>query len=259
MAEQRDTLVETEDFVRSQLPPPPARVLEVGCGDGRLAQALAAAGYSVTAIDPRAPSGAIFRQVTLEAFDSEERFDAAVAIVCLHHIADVGAAVGKIASLLTPRGRLIVEEFAKERFVERSTAEWYWSQRNVGNDFERWLRDWIEDHADVHEFATIDPQLERQFVRRDFTRVPYLHLYDLDPAVEPVERALIARGEIEATGIRYVGERRGRPPRSAMRSVGRCVGRSSRARMPRTGSGAVTGEPARPFAQWARDHADGFR
>jgi ubiquinone/menaquinone biosynthesis C-methylase UbiE len=207
MTAQRDTLVETEDFVGSQLPPPPARVLEVGCGDGRLARALAAAGYRVTAIDPRAPAGAIFRQVTLEAFDSEQPFDAAVAIVSLHHVADVGSAVRKIAGLLTPRGRLIVEEFAKERFVERSTAQWYWSQRNLGKDFERWLRDWIDEHADVHGFATILPHLERQFVQRCFAHVPYLHLYDLDPAVEPLERALIARGEIEATGIRYVGEK----------------------------------------------------
>jgi SAM-dependent methyltransferase len=207
MAAERETLVGTEDFVRSQLPPPPARVLEVGCGDGRLAMALAAAGYRVTAIDPRAPVGAIFRQVTLEAFDSAEPFNAAVAIVCLHHVAEVGSAVRKIAGLLTPRGRLIVEEFAKERFVEPSTAQWYWRQRNVGTDFERWLRDWIEEHADVHEFATIRLHLERQFVRRYFAHVPYLHLYDLDPAVEPLERALIARGEIEATGIRYVGEK----------------------------------------------------
>ena len=39
-------------FVRSALPPPPARVLEVGAGDGELAAALLAAGYDVVAIDP---------------------------------------------------------------------------------------------------------------------------------------------------------------------------------------------------------------
>ena len=201
-----DALAGTDDFVRAQLPPPPARVLEVGCGDGRLARALADAGYRVTAIDPRAPAGTIFRQVTLEAFDARERFDAAVAIVSLHHIADPGLAVRKIGGLLTRRGRLIVEEFAKERFIDRPTAEWYWRQRKAGDDFERWLSEWIDAHSDMHPFAAIHASLEQHFAGRYFARVPYLHSYDLDPAVEPIERTLIARGEIQATGTRYVGE-----------------------------------------------------
>jgi len=41
-------------FVRGALPPPPARVLEVGAGSGELAAALREAGYDVVAIDPAA-------------------------------------------------------------------------------------------------------------------------------------------------------------------------------------------------------------
>jgi len=40
-------------FVRANLPDPPARVLEIGAGDGRLGRALRAVGYDVLAIDPR--------------------------------------------------------------------------------------------------------------------------------------------------------------------------------------------------------------
>jgi SAM-dependent methyltransferase len=199
--------VETEAFVLSQLPPSPARVLEVGCGEGRLAHALAAAGYRVTAIDPLAPAGPIFRRVTLEELVVEEPFDAAVAVVSLHHITDVRAAVRKIAESLTPRGRLIVDEFAKELFVERSTAAWYWRQRNDGSDFEGWLSAWIDDHAEMHPFASIHAELEQQFAERHLARVPYLYRYDLEPGIEPAERALIAQGDIAPTGIRYVGER----------------------------------------------------
>ena len=38
-------------FVRSWLPAPPARVLEIGCGDGELAPALAEEGWQVSAVD----------------------------------------------------------------------------------------------------------------------------------------------------------------------------------------------------------------
>jgi ubiquinone/menaquinone biosynthesis C-methylase UbiE len=198
--------VGTEAFVLSYLPAPPARVLEVGCGDGQLARALATAGYRVTAIDPRAPKGVIFRRLTLEDFGAEERFDAAVAILSLHHIADVRAAVRKVAALLETRGQLIVEEFATEHFLDRPTAAWYWGQRRDGSDFERWLSVWLDEHADVHMFSAIRAQLEQQFAQRYLVRIPYLYQYDLDPSVEPAERELISRGEVEATGIRYVGE-----------------------------------------------------
>ena len=101
------------DFVLSHLPAPPVDVLEVGCGPGELALALSHAGYSVTAIDPDAPDGPIFRRTKLEDF-TDGSFDAVVASVSLHHVEAVDAAFDKIVSLLRPGGRLIFEEFAKE-------------------------------------------------------------------------------------------------------------------------------------------------
>ena len=71
-------------FVRATLPPPPARVLEVGAGDGELASLLADAGYDVVAIDP-ASTGGVVRPVALHELD-EAPFDAAVAVVSLHHL-----------------------------------------------------------------------------------------------------------------------------------------------------------------------------
>src|SRR5579859_1971256 len=43
-------------FVLDQLPPPPRRVLEVGCGsEGGLVDLLADAGYDTLGVDPHAP------------------------------------------------------------------------------------------------------------------------------------------------------------------------------------------------------------
>jgi SAM-dependent methyltransferase len=204
------------DFARSHLPPPPARVLEIGCGDGELAEALAHAGYSLTAIDPDAPTGAIFRRVTLEDFSDEGRFDAVVASVSLHHLPRLDAAMRKIESLLDPGGVLVVEEFAKERF-SGPTARWYHQQRRafdalgldadpVSDDFETWLEDWIEGHADIHVFAEVRAEIAAHFAERAFEWVPFLYDYRLDDALEPIERKLIETGAIDATGARYVGE-----------------------------------------------------
>jgi 2-polyprenyl-3-methyl-5-hydroxy-6-metoxy-1,4-benzoquinol methylase len=90
--------VDVAGFVASHLGPPPARVLEVGCGNGDLARALAARGYEMTAIDPEAPDGDIFRRASLEDFNEAGPFDAVVAVRSLHHVHDLEGGVRKIHS-----------------------------------------------------------------------------------------------------------------------------------------------------------------
>jgi 2-polyprenyl-3-methyl-5-hydroxy-6-metoxy-1,4-benzoquinol methylase len=93
-----------ESFVLGQMGDPPARVLEVGCGEGELALALARVGHSVTAIDPRAPEGPIFRRVGIEEFTDPGQFDHVVASLSLHHVEDLGMALDNIADLLRAGG-----------------------------------------------------------------------------------------------------------------------------------------------------------
>jgi SAM-dependent methyltransferase len=198
-------------FAQAQLAPPPARLLEIGCGDGELALALAAHGYDVTAIDPRAPEGAIFRRLTLEELDDELGFDAIVASLSLHHVENLSAAFDKVASLLRPGGMLVVQEFARER-LSGATARWYHEQRRARNEdgvpasFDAWLHESEHDLADVHPFIELRRELDRLFVERVLEEVAYLYSHRLDDAVEPVERALIEAGAIEATGVLYAGE-----------------------------------------------------
>ncbi len=198
-------------FARAQLPPPPARLLEIGCGDGELALAIAADGYDVTAIDPRAPEGAIFRRLTLEELDDELSFDAVVASLSLHHVESLGTAFDKVASFLRPGGTLVLQEFARER-LSGATARWYHEQRRARNEdgvpasFDAWLPESERDLADVHPFIELRRELDRLFVERVLEEVAYLYSHRLDDAVEPVERALIEAGAIEATGVLYAGE-----------------------------------------------------
>jgi ubiquinone/menaquinone biosynthesis C-methylase UbiE len=206
------------EVVCSHIPEPPARVLEVGCGKGNLALALAERGFDVTAIDPNAPDDPIFRRVRLEDFSDEHGFDAVVASMSLHHIHDLDGALDTIASFLPPAGPLVVDEWAPERLAGR-TAHWYFEQRralaqagrtesDVPDAFDAWERQTAASLADLHSSSTIRSELEPRFAERLFEWRPFLYSRRLDDTLEPLEQALIDNGGIDATGFRYVGERR---------------------------------------------------
>jgi len=194
------------DFVLSQLTRTPSRVLEIGCGDGQAALALAASGHEVTAIDPVAPDGPIFERVTLEEFAPSDSFDAVVASRSLHHVPDLAHAVDKIAELAP---LLIVEEFAWDRFDER-TAAWYLAQLyEPSKSIEQCLREWDEEHAGLHGHETLRTEFDRRFRERFFAWRPYLHRYAGVRADQESERAVIDAGGISALGFSYVGTRIG--------------------------------------------------
>lgn len=188
--------VDVTEFVLAELPPPPSRVLEVGCGQGDLARTLAAAGYDVLAVDPDAPDGPIFRRTTIEELDDPGAFDAVVASRSLHHVVDLGGALDKIAALLPPDGVLILDEFAWERLDARSASA-------VGIP----LDEWREEHADLHTAGAMLDELGVRFKQRAFSWEPYLHREQRRIVSEDVERKLIETGTLAPTGFRYVGVR----------------------------------------------------
>ncbi len=94
----------------------PARVLEVGCGPGELAARVAAeVGADVVAVDssPRMVQLARDRGVDARVGDVQQLafadgdFDCAIAAWMLYHVADVGRALGELARVLRPGGRLV--------------------------------------------------------------------------------------------------------------------------------------------------------
>jgi SAM-dependent methyltransferase len=196
-------------LVTAHLPSAASRVLEVGCGDGRLARALDDLGYQVVAIDPAAPEGAIFQAVSLEEFADPVRFDAVVASRALHHIHDLAGALSKLQRLLVPGGRLIVVEHAFDRLDER-TAGWYLENRRAKDphaplSLQACLAEWEADHAGLHGYTAMRRELGLRFTERWFAWTPSLYL-ELGKALEGEELSLIEDGSIQATGFEYVGE-----------------------------------------------------
>jgi len=108
----------------SLLPPPPARVLDCGCGTGWLSYFLARRGYDVVGTDVSpdaielAKASPLFREGRTPAFvvaDSEaltfdREFDAVVFFDALHHAVDEAAALRGAYRALRPGGVCIALE-----------------------------------------------------------------------------------------------------------------------------------------------------
>ena len=197
-------------FVLSQLPPVPARVLEIGCGRaGGVAPALASAGYDVLAIDPDAPSGSLYRQITVEELDDPGPFDAVVAGRVLHHVHLLGPVLDKLARLAP---LLLLDEFAWNH-MDEPTVDWYESQHRVLVAAGREpkgpsnLAGWRARHTDLHPYETLRRELDARYEERRFEWRPYFYRWLGGPATESLEQALIAAGAIRPIGFRYAGVR----------------------------------------------------
>jgi 2-polyprenyl-3-methyl-5-hydroxy-6-metoxy-1,4-benzoquinol methylase len=94
------------------------RVLDVGCGNGELAYLLAAAGHSVTGIDPSASCIAEararesgedvrFARASFESYGAGKSFDAIVFVASLHHM-DMERTLARAKELLAPGGVIAV-------------------------------------------------------------------------------------------------------------------------------------------------------
>jgi SAM-dependent methyltransferase len=197
-------------FVRGALPPPPARVLEVGAGNGELATTLREAGYDVVAIDPAADGAPGVDPVALiDVAADDASFDAAVAVVSLHHVEPLAESVARLAALVRPGGTLVVDEFDVARFDERA-ATWQMRQRAAaGIAHPEHEHSWSADlRHHMHPVTEVRAALAAGFDLGEPVPGPYLYRWELHPALREVEEALIATGELPATGARMVGTRR---------------------------------------------------
>lgn len=125
MSKGRDTLLELA------APDPDDAILDVGCGTGTLALAIAATGAAdVTGIDAspemidmacrkaaKARSGVTFQVAVIENLPfPNETFDLVTSSLMLHHLPTElkRAGIGEVRRVLKPGGRFVVMDFARE-------------------------------------------------------------------------------------------------------------------------------------------------
>jgi SAM-dependent methyltransferase len=107
-------------FIASRCPPP-ARVLDVGCGTGALAGRLAGVGYEVVGLDPsqgmldvmkeRAPEVEATHGSATEMPFPDDEFDLSYSVATMHHIAEpeaVRRALTEMVRVVNPAGRILV-------------------------------------------------------------------------------------------------------------------------------------------------------
>jgi SAM-dependent methyltransferase len=191
------------DYVRSMLPAPPAHVLEVGAGDGGLAEVMRGAGYDVLAVDPAATAPGVERLALLDVEAPAGSFDAAVAVVSLHHVDPLAESCAHLAQLVRPGGLLVVDEFETERFDARAAG--WWSANHAEHPHPGETVAALRGH--LHPVGDIREALGSWFTLSPVTRGPYLYRFQLSEAMRPEEERLIAEGRLPATGARFTATR----------------------------------------------------
>jgi SAM-dependent methyltransferase len=209
--------------VRGRLPATPGRVVEIGCGPfGGFVPMLRSSGYEAVGVDPEAPDGKDFRRVEFENVEPFRDVDAVVASTSLHHVADPGKVIDRVASMLVRGGTVVVVEWDWNAFDE-PTADWCfqrlgsdedagWLHRRrdewvaSGQPWSVYLRNWAKKEQ-LHPAETLLGLLDERFNREHLADGPYF-FPDLAQATEEDELAAIEAGEIRATRVDYVGRLR---------------------------------------------------
>lgn len=220
--EKRRWLDAQWEFVRANVPPAPGVVIDLGCGEyGGFVPALRRAGYEAVGVDTEAPDEPGYHRVEFERFTPPNPVDAVVASTSLHHTADLDVVLDHVRAVLRPGGTLVVVEWDWPRFDERSArwcfarlhdaAEEGWLPRHrdrwqeSGETWSDYVTSWAAQEG-LHTGDALTAALTRHFDTVHAARGPYVFAA-LDGVSPADERAAIDRGELNATGIEFVGKR----------------------------------------------------
>ena len=174
-----------EPFLLAHLPASGACVLEVGCGAGRLARAVAARGAAVTAIDLSPEMIRLARERTPREIvidylcgDFSEHpwplrsYDAVVSVATLHHV-PAEPALRRMKSLVKPGGVLVVQDLR----APEGMGDWLVSATAaIGNgDAAWWIGNRLRSNRALeeawHDHGSRDRYLTASEARALFDRV----------------------------------------------------------------------------------------
>jgi SAM-dependent methyltransferase len=137
-------------------------------------------------------------------------FAAAVAVVSLHHVEPLKDSCRRLSELVQPGGTLVVDEFDVGAFDLGAAAWWLEQRRALGDEQRETPGELVEDHRrHLHPLEQIVAALEPHFELSLPLRGPWLYRWKLGESLRGVEEEAIARGDLRATGARFVGRRSG--------------------------------------------------
>jgi len=131
-------------------------------------------------------------------------FDAAVAMLSLHHVVPLGPSLRRLSEVLRHGARLVVDEFDVARFDERASA-WWLRHRDDHKDAHDHVAE-MREH--LHPIDHVREELAPWFDVGEPVPGAYLYRWHIDPDARSEEEDLIAAGELPAVGVRFVAIRR---------------------------------------------------
>lgn len=231
-------VTESLAWVASELADERVRLLEIGAGEGHLAELLLELGHDVVALESSEEAvrsargrGVRVERATWPAYEGGG-FDVVLFVRSLHHMDDLDGALRKAYEVLRTGGRVLVEDFA---FAETRSATiawfrdqleaWDWGRRGGPKGPDAFIRRlleaedpeeaWHRDVDHIHSVEAMRDGLGRFFEVKKEEGAPYLYRYldgELDSAGLEVwlarEVEALRAGSISPVGRRFVAEKR---------------------------------------------------
>ena len=229
--------LETVAFIKAHVPYRACRILEVGCGDGGVAEDLKSNGHEVIAIDSDAQAitranarGVDARVASWPDFDAAP-FDVVLFTRSLHHIKPLPEAVKRAKQVLKKGGPVLVEDFAFDE-MDAPWQDWLYShlvRLDTAGLLQRpgdGLAEKILEHHGSHDACHCDRDhelhsvpamlacLQEYFSRVNETTAPYLYRY-VCAILEDTERGYAEAAKIlelekrlaQTRGVPLIGKR----------------------------------------------------